>query len=614
MVRCVLVILLLLLVQPTLYSHGSNAQPPPGEWEGDPPLPPDVPFRPPTPPEDPDGGGGKPPTRPPIRPTIRPGRRTTGGSGSSWLIWWEMNREHLIGMRKILREHGTTTTGSGRNTVDPMAARRAEALVVLRKIARGNDKRTVRASAILALGRMGDEGDAEYFMEVLGDSAQSYLVRDAAAIALGILPIADDDTGKRTRATVRNKLRFFMQVPRRLPKRTRGLVLLSAGLRGREDPALVMSILLRLGQGRKLQAEDAANVVYACGLSNDPIAAPELIPIVRKGMLGTNRAGEMPRSHAALALGRCDERGSVPILALVVTSRSAGVNTRRSAALALGRLLREADLERDRARMAERALRRIFEKGRDPVVRGFAALGLGGSKEPAGILELKTAIDHGGNADIKPYCALALGLAARTLDDRRGRALRTFLREEFSKTKERDLSAALALGLGIAGDKAATDDLLEQLELRRLTARQRGGAAQALGLIRSNNPAVAKALEKVLREERNPELLGDAALALGLMGRRGVVKQLLDLLESTKSSRVQARICLSLGHLDAAGSVAPLLEILQDTKRRTLVREFAAVALGIMGDRREADPLFALDCYFNFLATTLATNEITRLY
>ena len=98
------------------------------------------------------------------------------------------------------------------------------------------------------------------------------------------------------------------------------------------------------------------------------------------------------------------------------------------------------------------------------------------------------------------------------------------------------------------------------------------------------------------------------------MGRRGVVSQLLDLLESTKSSRVQARICLSLGHLDAAGSVAPLLEILQDTKRRTLVREFAAVALGIMGDRREADALFALDCYFNFLATTLATNEITRLY
>jgi len=612
-VRCVLVILLLLLVQPTLFSHGSNTQPAPGVIYEDPPLPPDTPRRPPPPPGAPGGGGGgggggKPNLHPPIRPTIRPGRRVSG-SGSSWLIWWEMNREHLIGMRKILRRHGTTT-GSGKNTVDPMAAKRAEVLVVLRKIARGNDKRTVRASAILALGRMGDEGDADYFMEVIGDSSQSYLVRDAAAIALGIVPIVED----KARVAVRNRLRFFMQVPRRLPKRTRGLVLLSSGLRGREDPALVMSILLRLGGGgRGLQANDAANVVYACGLSNDPMAAPELIPIVRNGRLGTNRAGELPRSHAALALGRCDERGSVPILVLAVTSRSAGVNTRRSAALALGRLLREADLESDRARMAERALLRIFEKGRDPVVRGFAALGLGGSKEPAGILELKTAIDHGGNADIKPYCALALGLAARTLGDR-ARALRTFLREEFSKTKERDLSAALALGLGIARDEAATDDLLDQLELRRLTARQRGGAAQALGLIRSNNPEVAKALEKVLREERNPELLGDAALALGLMGRRGVVSQLLDLLRTTKSSRVQGRICLSLGHLDAAGSVAPLLEILQDTKRRTLVREFAAVALGIMGDRREADPLFALDCYFNFLATTLATNEITRLY
>ena len=33
-----------------------------------------------------------------------------------------------------------------------------------------------------------------------------------------------------------------------------------------------------------------------------------------------------------------------------------------------------------------------------------------------------------------------------------------------------------------------------------------------------------------------------------------------------------------------------------------------------MGDRREQDPLFAIDAYFNFYATTLATNELVRLY
>ena len=44
------------------------------------------------------------------------------------------------------------------------------------------------------------------------------------------------------------------------------------------------------------------------------------------------------------------------------------------------------------------------------------------------------------------------------------------------------------------------------------------------------------------------------------------------------------------------------------------MREFAAVALGILGDRREEDPLFALDAHFNFYSTTPASNELMRLY
>ena len=33
-----------------------------------------------------------------------------------------------------------------------------------------------------------------------------------------------------------------------------------------------------------------------------------------------------------------------------------------------------------------------------------------------------------------------------------------------------------------------------------------------------------------------------------------------------------------------------------------------------MGDRRDVDPLFSVDAFFNFYATTSATNELVRLY
>ena len=54
--------------------------------------------------------------------------------------------------------------------------------------------------------------------------------------------------------------------------------------------------------------------------------------------------------------------------------------------------------------------------------------------------------------------------------------------------------------------------------------------------------------------------------------------------------------------------------MLKDASLRPSVREFAAAALGILGDRRERDELFAVDAHFNFLATTFATSELVRLY
>ncbi|MHC4548846.1 MAG: hypothetical protein ACYTEZ_08705 [Planctomycetota bacterium] len=55
-------------------------------------------------------------------------------------------------------------------------------------------------------------------------------------------------------------------------------------------------------------------------------------------------------------------------------------------------------------------------------------------------------------------------------------------------------------------------------------------------------------------------------------------------------------------------------DTLRVTRERTIVREFAAVALAFIGDRREKDVLFGFDAYFNPSGTTSATHELMRLY
>ena len=99
-----------------------------------------------------------------------------------------------------------------------------------------------------------------------------------------------------------------------------------------------------------------------------------------------------------------------------------------------------------------------------------------------------------------------------------------------------------------------------------------------------------------------------------MLGRRGVAPRLVEQLKKTNSTMLQARILLALGRLDHDSAVEPLLQLLRDKSARRLVREFAAVALGLMGDRREVDPLFSVDAFFNFYATTVATHELVRLY
>jgi HEAT repeat protein len=561
------------------------------------------------------------PNPPPVQPTptpperipLTPARQKTKASqvtSGAWRLWWEYNRQHIVNLRALLRRPGVITGTAPRQRPDPLGDMREEVLASLRKVARKEHDRTLRASALLALGRMGTPEDALYFVELLQDGSQPRDVHEGAAVALGILPPLPEGAAHKA---VETFLERNIRERRALPTRARGLALLSAGLRARTQTGLMMALLLRTTAGPR-SLDEAANLAFACGLTESPMVVPELLRAVAEGELGGKKLDDLARAHAAQALARTADPNAARLLCGLLRSRKAGLNSRRSAALALGRLLREAALSDEDVRRADQALSRVFEKERDLILRGFAALALGGGRRPLEMGTLMRAIDHGGNAAIKPYCALALGLGARNMERGRNRKVRVFLREELNKTRDVELASSLSIALGLAGATEASEDLLERVQLRRLSIPVRGAAAEGIGLMETKSPEVADALERMALKEAHTDLLPDIVLALGLMGRRGIAPELVSMLSKSRSKSLQARIILALGHLDHEAAVKPLLDILKHPRERTLVREFAAVALGMMGDRREVDLLFGIDAYFNFYATTGATHELIRLY
>jgi HEAT repeat protein len=526
-------------------------------------------------------------------------------------MWWERNRECVVKMRSLLRR-STATTGIAKNPEprDPMREDRNEILETLRRLARGAKQRALRAAAVMALGRMGSDEDAFFFLRLLHENKEATVVVEAAAVALGILPPLVEATRQQARVFLRQAIRK----PQRLPTRARGLTLLATGLRARYDPDLVLALLER-GSGRRLKADGTANLIYALGLTGHPLVVPEVIRAVRRGEFAGRELSDLQRAHAVQALALVETPSRVRLLAMILRSRKARVQTQRSAVMVLARLLREEELSvRDR-QIATGRLMLTFRNGRDPTLRGYAALAMGGARPPFGVDALRATAESGSAVAIRPYCFLALGLAAREMDEAEGQPIRRFLFERLRETREPERAASASIALGLARAHEATDLLLKRMQRGSSPAPLRGAAAQGLGLMEARSVRVMEALEEIALEGRKkPKLLEDVVLALGLTGRRDVALKLIDLLKKTTSSIVHGRIIIALGHLDHGRTIDPLHTILKDKRERTIVREFAAVALAFIGDRREEDLLFNLDAFFNLHATTSATHELMRLY
>ncbi len=559
----------------------------------------------PAPPAAPAGPVAVPGSRP---GTATPGpRRPSGMSHSTaWRVWWELSREHLLGLRNTLV--GVESV-SGPNAPDPLISRRLAARVALREVAVKAQSDTLRAAALRALGRVGDEEDARFLFLLMKDGRQPDIVVEGAALGLASLDRVTDVTLK---AELRALYAKVLGKETSFTGRTRLILVMALSLRARDDGTLVRALGTRLASDPGT-ANEAAALLFSCGLTKDHLLSSELCASLTSGMAGGKKLHDVARAHAAMGLALSAESAAVEALAEVLSASKTGIHTRRAAAIALGSLLRIGELRPAALTAAREAVERSFADCNDPLVRGYCLIAMGTAREPFGLDLLVKIVDKTGQAVVKPFAALALGHAARRLTGREADLARRILVRELEKSRDQQLAAALSLAAGLARATDARPLLLARARSARLNPEIRGAAMEALGLLGGGDAALLKTLTRAL-EEKQSEVVEGASLALGFLGRPETARMLVRTMARTKSFPVRRHMVVALGHLGGVAGISPLLDVVADPSWNDAVRESAAEALGVLLSARAVDPLFEIDAACDPYSLTEVTRELVRIY
>lgn len=581
-----------------------------GGGEGTPPAPDPEPAPPPAPASPPPVNIPPPPPGSRSVPGLDTGRTTSPrGRGVSfaatWRIWWELNREHRLGLRKTLAAlepvSGTDADGAAPSTEVVREALRAV-------VAKTRDD-SLRATALRALGRVGTAEDAALLLGVLRTPGLEGIVHEGAAIGLASLSVSPDDE---TRGLLRETYEELLAGRRLGSARARLVAVLALSLVARTEPALARSLGERCRVGPE-EVNEAAALLYSCGLSRESLLGAQVLEAALTGRFGGQRLHDVARSHAVLAVAMTGEVGAEPKLAGILLDDRTQVHTRRSTALALGMLLREGRIPAESREGVQRTILTALAEDRDPLVTGYLLVAMGQARPPFGIDVLAKTVDRTGDAVEKPYAALGLGLAVRGLEASQAESIRRFLVGQLERARDVELGAALSIACGLADAADARPILLARAADTRLNPSLRGPAMEALGLLGDPSGRAEKLMLAAFGEE-TPEVLEDASIGLGFIGHSSSARALVDELRTTKSDNVRVHMVVALSHLGGTSTVRPLLEILLDPTLKHSIRESAAAALGILADPRKVDPLFEIDSCSNPYGLTEATRELVRVY
>ncbi|GJM22558.1 MAG: hypothetical protein DHS20C15_24730 [Planctomycetota bacterium] len=530
--------------------------------------------------------------------TLVPDSRSISGSVSGglvvdrWETWWETNKFDFISLHR-LEDLPSSTQGN----LDETSTERLRRLRRVRELLRGQvtpivhqltgaDDPAVRASAIVALGKLGGDEMVDRATSLLRDG--SFEVRRSAMLALGVLDNARASYLLMNIAADSSSGRKLMGSSG-VTSEERGTALLAATLRDGISARNLLQLLLDERDDLPLQVLAAA--CDAAGLLGDARLLKPLAELARDTKLP-----EYVRSSATTALGRLGESAAVPTLLELLDSRQ---EPRRAAAAALGYVAHDG-MHHVITRLA-----RVLKEETDGPTRHFAAISLGRLGGPAARRALLESFSDP-SSDMRPWLALALGLCERRNPDG---TLTPLLLERAAKEKNLETRSAYLIALGLTRDPRALDILSEELE--KGPTLSAGQAALALGL--SGQPGALAPLRNSLETQNNPTVLRQAALGLGVLGDGAAIPDLLELVRTTSNPYVASFASLGIAFMGDEDAIGPLLETIEKQGPRGVTTSFATAAIGQLFDEDRRPALSRLAAGDNYLARPDATSRLLAL-
>ncbi|MAG58532.1 MAG: hypothetical protein CMJ83_19765 [Planctomycetes bacterium] len=497
-------------------------------------------------------------------------------------MWWNLNKWEYLHINEILRRranisrNGDQDLGGVRGADDTVPGGVLKREVVQRDVlpvlkqALKDRYHLNRQAAIIALGKTGDASALAPLLETIKD--QSQVVQESAILSLGLLgqPQAVNYLVEIMQDSMQGRR---LVEDGKVSRRTRMYAAFALGLIG---DGRALSPLLELAHDSAAKDKELATfAVAAVGALGSHSAVPDLCRLV-----SDTKLDKRIRATACVSLSKIGDRGPIVlrVLSKALDDKQAAVV--QGASTALGALARPEDTT------IVKALAEVADKHGDVLTRalGLMALsrvgGLQAYELTTGFLKKRGLI--GG------YAPMAVALAAKKAD--RSAHARSLLRRHVKRAKDPEIRRSCYVAFGLLGAKRQGDQLM-RVAVSKKSPEERATAVSALGMI--GDPQCANLLRDLVSVDNHGAIRGEAALSLGLVGKRSeAATTLTNVLATADNNFIRAGAALALGLLGNSESVPGLEDLANGASVNGDTRAFASGALGLLSEPDDLPVLY----------------------
>ena len=550
-----------------------------------------------------------------------------------WQFWWEFNKDPFIRLKEAV--HATdAVTHSDDVFMGP--SKRVEAkdtmkpskndilntiLPALKKAIDSTDQRDINSSCMVAMAKIGMDTESikilPIFKERLNSGDQE--IRETAALAMGISQMQEGELLLKELVLDTPAGRTMMGNRGDVDDRTRSFAAYGLGLIGyaTSNVDLKRSIFDTLKTALEDKRVSSRNVKVALingirilrpqaegGNAENGDKAKKLLEDAKELLwayyskdLGVGE--QLIQAHVPPAIATLLGRGGDTdgkykdafLKELLARDSKKQDAITQSCVLALGALAQPAEVVKGDAKYSE-GLLEYYQNGKDKQTTYFTLIALaqiGGAKNRAELMKVFTRA----RTLPKSWAGLALGVLAHKameanrsagIDVEIGRLLLDGIREE----KNDNVQGAIAVGLGLAKYVDGADEVRAMLEKYKRDDERAGYFC--IGLALMNDTRSKELIQEIVKTSvRRPDLLKQAAIALGKMGDKSVTETLQQMLTDDPNPNVAklSAVASALGFIGDRRTVQPLVSMLFNEQVTDLARAFSAVALGGIADKED---------------------------